>query len=74
MTITLKYLLQDSYQYSYDLAIAHVLFTLGVYIYLIHAITICNSILKKNFLLISSHSFTIYILHNIVKKELSKAF
>lgn len=54
------------------MAPAHILFSMGTFIFLTQEIKIKNDVVKKCILTVSSHSFTVYILHHIVKKEVEK--
>lgn len=72
ITILSKYYLKDTFIYAYDLSLAHILLTLGIYIFVNNEISIQSSSFQKTIVGISTHSFTIYLIHNIVKKELNK--
>lgn len=72
LTVTLKYFFKDAYTYAYDLSIVHILLVLGVYVFFLSEINIHNVYLQKIITTLSKHSFTVYLLHNIIKKELSK--
>lgn len=72
ITVLCCYFFNDSYKTPYSLAPAHILLVMGTFVFLTNEITIKNTFAQKLLLTLSTHSFTVYILHHIVKKEVEK--
>ena len=72
ITVLGCYFFKEDYQTPYSLAPAHILLVMGTFVFLTKEILIEKGWMKKIILTLSSHSFMIYIIHHIVKKEIEK--
>lgn len=70
VTVLGKYFLKDAYTNPNDLAPAHILLTMGLFILITEEININNTFFKKIVHIISSHSFSVYLVHDYVKNHI----